>query len=265
MGQTALKENDPAKFLLGEKSFDRRCSMPMPLTLKEIGEILANGAFEKFLGEIESECFDAKAQPYQSDEAGKREMAKDASAFANVVGGFIVLGLKTKPSLLHLGDEVDELRPIPQTLVDPDQYTKILDTWCYPPIEGLSVRFHPSTSIASQGFIAIAVPPQRAELKPFLIVRSFDGDKKKIETMFGYAERRRDGNSPLGVSDLQKALRAGLFFEQRIEARFDRIEGMLTNPAVGPRTIPDADEMAVRLEDRIKSILGGGGEGGAGA
>src|SRR6266446_2721556 len=182
----------------------------MPLTFEQITDILATKIFDTFVGEIENECFDAKGEPYfVASDGAKREMAKDVCAFANAGGGYILIGLRTQQSPAHHGDEVEEVRPIPEALVNTRQYTDILDAWCYPRVEGLSVQFHQSPSDPSKGLVSIAVPRQRDDLKPFLIVRFFDGTKH-TETMFGYAERKRDVNVPLGVADLQRTLRSGL-------------------------------------------------------
>ena len=232
----------------------------MALTFDEIAELLATGTFDSFVGELENESFDAKDQPYKADDPGKFEMAKDVCAFANASGGHILIGLRTKQSALHDGDEVEKIRPVPQTLVDTRQYVNVLDDWCYPPVEGLAVRFHSSEGDPAKGLFAIAIPRQREELKPFLIRRSFDGTKR-VGTLFGYVERKRDANAPLSLIDLQRALRSGLNFENKMEARFDRIEELLEGMRAPAQAAVGADDAAQRLEQRIESVLGGGKSG----
>jgi len=233
----------------------------MALTREQIAAALATGDFAVFVGEIESASFDAKDQPYQvASDAGKRELAKDTCAFANGDGGYILIGLRTKPSVVHFADEVEEVRPVPQTLVNTLQIRDILNTWIYPQIEGLTVGFRPSTADATKGIVAIDVPTQREELRPFLIVRSFDGNRH-VETMFGYVERKGDGNSQLGVADLQRALRSGLHFEKRLSDRFDRIEELLASQVVASGAQPSTDETLGLLDERIQSALRGGSSG----
>lgn len=229
----------------------------MALTFDEITELLARGKFDSFVGEVESECFDAKDQPYHADDPGKFEMAKDVCAFANASGGYILIGLRTKQSLVHHADEVEKVRVVAQTLVNTTQYVNILDDWCYPAVEGLSVKFHPSEGDATKGLVAIAIPRQREALKPFLIKRSFDG-AKQVGTLFGYVERKRDANAPLSLSDLQRALRSGLNFENKIDARFDRIEELISGNRATAQPAAEANDAAQRLEQRIESVLGGG-------
>ena len=229
----------------------------MALTFAGITDLLATGRFDSFVGEVESEYFDAKDQPYQADDPGKFEMVKDVCAFANASGGYILIGLRTKHSAVHHGDEVEKVRVVLQTRVNTTQYVNILDDWCYPAVEGLAVRFHPLEGDPTKGLVAIAIPRQRDELKPFLIRRSFDG-ATQVGTLFGYVERKRDANAPLSLVDLQKALRSGLNFENKIEARFDRIEELLAGMRAPAQANVEADDAAQRLDQRIESVLGGG-------
>ena len=76
----------------------------------QLQEIVQSGDFESLLGEIESAEFECKAQPYAFDtDSGKRELAKDVSSFANSTGGYIFIGIKTKASSAHFGDEVEAI------------------------------------------------------------------------------------------------------------------------------------------------------------
>jgi hypothetical protein len=230
----------------------------MALTRDQIATALSGGDFAIFVGEIETSSFDAKDQPYQvGADTGKREVAKDACAFANGNGGHIVIGLRTKPSPVRFADEVEEVRPVPQALVNTLQLRDIINAWIYPSIEGLDVRFFPSTADPSKGLVAIDVPAQRDEMKPFLVVRSLDGSRH-VETLFGYVERKGDGNTPFGVADLQRALRAGLHFEKRLNDRFDRLEELLTSREEAPSPQLAADEALRLLDERIQSSLRGG-------
>lgn len=102
--------------------------------------------------------------------------------------------------------------------------------------------------------MAIRVPEQRSEIKPFLIVRTLDGPKV-IESIFGYAERRTDSNEPMKAPDLQRSLRSGLHFERTLAARFDQIEVLFQNP---PHVQREAAESAAhRLEQRLEQRIDG--------
>lgn len=228
------------------------------MTQAEIIATLSGGDFDRFVGEVESEYFDAKGQPYGLDsDVGKREAARDASAFANGGGGYILVGLRTKPSKIRHADEVESVRPIPEGIVNTAQLRAVLDAWVYPPIEGLVVKYYPSRDNGSKGLVSIEIPPQREEIKPFLIVRSFDGDRQ-LETMFGYAERRADVNAPLGVADLHRLLRSGRHYERDIAARFDRIEALIAARHSSETATRSAEEILDLLDQRIANALRGG-------
>jgi hypothetical protein len=233
----------------------------MPFGRSQISTALATGDLSVFVGQIENDYFDGKDQPYQvAADSGKREAAKDVSAFANAAGGWIVIGLRTKPSAVHFADEVEEVRLVTQQLVNTLQLRDILNSWIYPPVEGLTVQFFPSMGDATKGLVAIDIPAQREELKPFLIVRSFDGSRH-VESMFGYVERKGDGNSPLALADLQRALRSGLHFENRLKTQLDRIEDLLTSRDVTAAAEQGTEETVRLLDDRIQNALRGGSRG----
>lgn len=226
----------------------------MALTREQLEEIIASGQFDRLVGEVETDWLDAKGQPYLVDnDGGKRELAKDVSAFANLGGGFILIAVRTKPSSAHFGDEVEEIRAFAQTLVNTGQYMAILDSWIYPAVAGAEVRWRPTASQSDRGVVVVSIPPQRDTLKPFLIARTLEGSKQ-IETMFGYSERKRDGNSPVGVADLQRALRQGFSFERTLEPRLERIELALAEKGSAEVSLK-AEESERKVRERIHKTL----------
>jgi len=187
-------------------------------------EIITSSDFELLKGEIESDWFEFKDQPYQiQNDAGKRELAKDVSSFANAQGGYIFIGAERKSSVTHLGDEVERIRPFNQSLLSTKQYHDVIKDWVYPEIKKITVEWRATKTDSSKGVVVIHIPQQKESLKPFLITRTFD-DKKRVETLFGYAERKRDTSQPLSVIDLQTALRSGFNYENTVRNRFDKLE-----------------------------------------
>src|SRR3989338_7573874 len=171
----------------------------MALSKEKLDSIIASTGFDQLIGEVESIYFDCKREPYHvENEPGKRELAKDVSSFANAEGGYILIGIKTKPSATRFGDEVEAIHPLTQDLVDTVQYKNIIGAWIYPEIEELDVGWVPITSDPTRGVIVITVPKQRIALRPFLIKITLDG-AKHVEVVFGYAERKGDNSQPLTV------------------------------------------------------------------
>ena len=103
----------------------------MALDLNDLKNNIANRSFERLIGEIEGQFFDAKGQPYRFDSGSdaKREFAKDVSAFANASGGYIFIGFQTQLAALRAGEEASAPRPIDRNLFDPVRHRKILAGW----------------------------------------------------------------------------------------------------------------------------------------
>jgi len=153
----------------------------------------------------------------------KRELAKDVAAFANASGGYILIGIATKTSPMYPGEEIAEIRPLSQALFDTDQYRKILAEWLYPQPRNVEVRFVPVGGDANQGIGVVFVPPQQAEMKPYLITRTM-GDKKSTEVLLGYVERRLDSTDVRSVMELHQLLRTGINLERELLGRIQHLE-----------------------------------------
>jgi hypothetical protein len=223
----------------------------MGLSRKNFDALLVARDFDKLLGEVETAWFDAKDQPYDIDtDTGKRELARDVVAFANSGGGILVIGLRTAKSTAHFADEVVKIRPLERHRVDAGRYTNVVTDWVFPAVDGFEIEWLPTHSDTTRGLFAIRIPEQTEERRPFLVVRTLDGERV-VETLFGYAERRGDVNRPMGIVDLQRTLRAGLNFERRLEERLGAIEAVLRNAP--PTSTSRHDEAAARaaLSERI--------------
>ena len=226
----------------------------MSSDLEKIKEILESGDFSKLVGRIEGNSLECKGQPYNlSTEAGKRELAKDVSSFANLRGGLIIIGAKTKKSQVHFSDEIEEIRPLEQKLIDPEQYHKILREWIYPEVQNLSIRFYREAS-STKGVFVIDIPEQKQDLKPFLIKKSLDG-QKTVEVLFGYAERRRDNSQPLSVVDIHTALQKGLYYDQNIKRGFEDLQAQLDELVGRTQKQELAKKNKSLLDDRISAIF----------
>lgn len=199
----------------------------MPYTRIEISEILESQEFEKLIGEFENEFLECKSQPYRLDtNKSKRELGKDVSSMANSEGGYILIGVKTKSSMSHQGDQISEICPFKRELINTDQYYHVIESWVYPQIADLLLSWVTIEEEDEKGILIVEVPMQAEEIRPFLITNTLDEDKK-VEIMFGYVERKRDNIKPTTAADIQRTLKDGLNFQTQINERFDSIEAML--------------------------------------
>lgn len=188
------------------------------LDSQSIKEILKSGEFARLKGIVEDEHLECKGQPYDLTwDGNKRELAKDVSSFANSDGGLIIIGVRTKKGE-HFGDEIEEIRPFDQGILNPGQYHNIIREWIYPAPIDIKIEFW-RASLGQAGVFVIDVPKQPDNRKPFLIKKIIE-QQKIVETVFGYAERVRDNSQPWSVLDLQNAMRKGLNYEKTLEHQF---------------------------------------------
>ncbi len=227
----------------------------MALTKEQLSEIIKAQAFDQLMGEVENLWFDCKGQPYQvQQEVGKRELVKDVSSFANKQGGFILIGIKTKRSTIHFGDEVEEIRPFTQGLVDTSQYEDIIRGWIYPEVEGVGVEWMPTKTDLTKGVVIIKIPEQKESLKPFLVVKTLDGNKQ-VEVVFGYMERKGDKSQHLTVIDLQRILRSGFNYENQLKEKLDGIEILLRHITEQNHADSEKNPNIAIIESRIEKTL----------
>lgn len=200
----------------------------MPLQLSDIRSLVEAGEFQQLVGEFEGHQLDAKAQPYSfaSGNDVKRELAKDVAAFANAVGGCIIIGAETTVSSLQAGEQITALKPFSETLFNADQYGKIIGEWLYPVPSGLVIKWCPDKDTRQSGIGVIFIPTQAPEAKPFLLTRTI-GDKKTTEILLGYAERRLDRTDIKSVVELHHAMRTGMNLEATLLNRITNVETLL--------------------------------------
>jgi hypothetical protein len=178
----------------------------------EVVQIVESGEFDGLIGIIEDEHNEFKEQPYLPlNDERKMEFAKDVSALANSHEGIIVIGPRTgRPDASRPQDEVTHVSTFPVGLVNIEQYHQVLEGGLVFPVpENVDIRWYPSRDDAAAGIVAIHVPAQRPNNKPFLTTKTLNQDDRLSERYFGLFERRRANASPLSVQEVHGWLRAG--------------------------------------------------------
>jgi hypothetical protein len=228
----------------------------MTLDLKNLKEIIETHGFERLLGEVENQFFDAKGQPYKFDVGidAKREFAKDVAAFANANGGYIFVGFATGRAAVRAGDEITEPRPLDHAHFDSDRYHKVLEEWVFPQPAGVDIDWVQFGADKAKGIGVIFVPPQNEESKPFLITRAI-GDKKSTELLIGYVERRLDRTEVRTVVEIHHALRNGLNLGRELLGRIANIELLLERNFSEKKETETAEKKAQVLNQRIARLL----------
>ena len=229
-------------------------------SIKELKKIISDGDFDSLIGKIENDFFDCKSQSYNlKKEYSKRELAKDVSSFANLNGGYILIGPKTDKSKTNFGDEITEIALLNQTLVNLNQYKDVIKDWIYPDeIQGIKVYWKAKKNNKNKGIIVIEIPPQKESLKPFLISKIVEEERKISETIFGYAERKGDRSDPKKIKDIYRIMRDGLLYDKNIENRFDNLESLLASnqqQTQREEQIQKNEEIGKIIRERINTIL----------
>jgi hypothetical protein len=203
-------------------------------SVQEVLEALTCGKFDKLLGMVESDWFEAKQSPYMLDTLRlKQELAKDVSALANAEGGIIVIGFRTERELQTAGDRIAEVCPFPVGMVTGDQCRKVLEAWTHPPLDNIDVRVFKDSSDPNKCVAAIVIDPKiTASLKPYLVTKMLDGDDRVVGAVLGYFERRQDRVPSMDAARLQGMFAAGQRFSS-LDERLLSIESSIVRLA-GP-------------------------------
>ena len=220
----------------------------------ELEEILASGEFSRLIGKYENELFDCKRQPYALDtEKGKHELAKDVSAFANIEGGYILLGAKGEDDQSHSGEQIKTISAFEETLVSIEQNRNIIDDRIFPNVRDVEIKWYSSKDDETKGLILIKIPPQQESDKPFLNKKIFNNERNKIsETVFGFFQRRGDKIAHYELKDFHRLIQLGWNYQKNITSRFDALESKF-NALID--NSPKEDTLKKKLDERIISTL----------
>jgi hypothetical protein len=175
---------------------------------RTIRELVRSGHSDRLVGMPESNCFEAKSSAYEmknkNDASWKVELAQDAARFANSEeGGVLIIGATTKRR--GPDDVVTKISPIPADSARVQSYRKILDDRIHPPIAGILAE---ATPYHGGEILAIYVPPQREEYKPFL-VQGGVLEGKYEGTMISIVRRRGEESVPITAREIHAMLVAG--------------------------------------------------------
>lgn len=227
----------------------------MALTLELLATIVAEAKFDALKGEVEGQFLDVKGQPYKfANPEAKREFAKDVAAFANAQGGYILVGFATTTSNTMAGEEIDEVRPIPESLFDIQQHIKLLQDWLYPQPLGVDIKWVSFGQGAAKGILVVFVPPQNDRSKPFLVTKTVT-DRKTTDILIGYAERKLDFTESRSVEEIHHAIRLGLNIERELLGLIESLEALITQHYAGVQQSEDKAQASSRLQKRIAKFL----------
>lgn len=226
------------------------------MSLESIKKILDTQQFAELVGLDEDTWLEAKGKsPYDfASPAGRYELAKDITAFANAEGGILLVGLATAPAADSKTDRITAHDLCPQADFDVAQYLGIIKEYVHPAIRDLKAYWLPVNAEATHGLGVIEVPPQSLNQKYFLIAKVVESGAQLKEIVFGIAKRNDGSNDPFTIAELYKYTQSGKHpvpqTLARVESKLDAlIEGQ--KRASEPTKTPDQvyDERAARILD----------------
>lgn len=145
-------------------------------------------------------------QPYQLDQPrSAAELAKDVAALANMSGGVIVVGLRTRKA--GSSEVIDEVRPVPAGLIDRDRHRKLVRERVFPFVRDSSTWW---IAVGDErGLLVIDVPAQAPKDKPFIVSGS-DGTHAAVDgNSAAVPLRDDDGTHWLSGQELHRLLTGG--------------------------------------------------------
>jgi predicted HTH transcriptional regulator len=219
-----------------------------------VRHILDSRKFEELLGLHEDTFFEAKqSTAYSLDTAaGRYELAKDVSAFANAEGGFVLVGLVTEHLIEQNADRVQKLDLCRREDFDLGKYEGIIKEHIHPKIEGLSVTWLAHASDGSLGLGVIEIPRQDDDRKYFLTARVVEDSTNVRQIVFGLCRRNVSANDPLSINDLYEIVRKG---KSPLSEKLTRLEEKVDAILLARSAPQPAESASERLSARIQELF----------
>jgi predicted HTH transcriptional regulator len=237
-------------------SYQHLSSNPLAMTTGDahdaVRAIIILGDFDRLIGLAEDLYLEVKGSiPYDlSTPAGRFELAKDVSAFANSEGGHLLIGFTHERLPNARVDQIKGLQLFGSTAIDVLQIGGMVRTHVWPLIQGLTITWIPSKGDSDLGIVAVYVPVQSEESKPFLITKVVEESEPQKEIIVGIARRIGGENLPLRAQEIHDLIRKGrdpiLQRTIRIEEKLDALSAREEAPQKGASD--QGDVLAQRLK-----------------
>jgi len=132
----------------------------MALSLPEdVLAALDDGEPDRLIGTPETHQIGFRSQPYTlSTDKGKWELARNVADLANLSGGVIIIGVCTARAESNFLEVATELRPVPTSMLNVDQYHSVIREQVRPAVE-FEVSYYQAPGHARKGYMSIRVKP----------------------------------------------------------------------------------------------------------
>jgi predicted HTH transcriptional regulator len=224
-------------------------------TIEKIAAILRNGNIAGLQGLKEDQWFDAKRAPSYdlTTAAGRFELAKDVSSFANAEGGYIIIGLTTAEVSEERTEQVNGFDLMDANSFDATVIQGVLAEYLFPRVQGLQVTWLEDNAMPGRGLGIILIPTMDHDKRFVLMKRILDADSPLPQIVFGIAVRHGSNSIPLTVEQLHRMCQDG---RSSIPERLARIEAKLDS-CIEDRGRQVGDEAAYAEEAalRVQRVL----------
>lgn len=181
-----------------------------PTSPRQVRELLRMSGASRLLGMRENDWLEVKRAAYEAKvdkDRWKLDLALDVASFANSdQGGVIVIGIATQA--MGGSDVLYQIHPVPAEPGRARRYHDVLNARVAPFVDGLAIETHEHEG---GELVSIFIPPQREELKPFVV----DGGVSRsghAGRLFSVVRRRGEGTTIASVHEIQATLAAGRAF-----------------------------------------------------
>lgn len=161
---------------------------------------------EALIGVEEGPWLDVKRQGYDlTGHAGRIALAQAVARFANAEdGGIVVVGMEARK--VPGGEEIRALRPVPTDARARRRYQDALEQHLFPAPDSLVIE---RVDVPGGMLVIVHLPPQREELKPFLVHGALVGPGKAEGAFISIVRRRGDSSIPVTAAAVHSMLAAG--------------------------------------------------------
>lgn len=176
-------------------------------------QALASGQIDDLRGTAESPWLDFKAAPYGLDtDKSKFELCKDVAAFANAVGGLLVVGVGTQKQADRAVELAASFQPFPQGAVDVGRYYDVINEHLRPRV-AVTHTWHRDpgrSTVGDRYYLVFEIEPV-PERDRWVIVRRILNDKGTFADGVAVPQRHGDRTVFLPPEEIYRLINQGLW------------------------------------------------------
>jgi hypothetical protein len=173
-----------------------------------VANLIRGGGAHLLIDQREGNWLDAKSEEYDlTTTHGKISLAQAIAKFANAEdGGLIIVGAKAKK--IPGGEVIRQVRGVVLRQTDTSaRYLRALDQHLYPPVLGLRIDIVATAD--DRSLIAIDIPLQPEELKPFLVHGAITAEGDTEGSFISIVQRRGEGSIAITAPMIHASIAAG--------------------------------------------------------